>query len=593
MRLARLAVWLAAWALGAVLVCRGASAHPLSDYEKESLRIALDEVGAELDPAPGHKWIEGIDVVTLDVIERRDPAPGFLNWFHVTSRPRVVEREMLLGVGDRYDQELVEETERNLRVRQASVVLVMPTKGSLPDRVRLLVVTKDVWSLRINWEPVLVNGHLQSLYLQPSEENLFGRHKILNANVFLDRATYSLGLGFVDPRIGGSRLQAAVSANVVWNCRTNEVEGSNGTFLYGKPLYSTRTKWAWTTAASWNQGIVRPAGTIGQSICSGDHAVGLDFKATPVRDDVPYQYRRDNLASQFSAVRSFGVETKTDVSFGLEADRRVYQPPDLSTRPAVVQEAFRALLPVSDTRLSPFAQVHAYPNRFLRVLDFEALGLQEDYRLGYDLWLRAYPALRAVGSTRNLMGLYGGVGYTVPLADGLARAYAASKVELSRPETTDGQVLAGARVVTPRLPFGRVVLDGYVLDRFDNYLNPTLSLGGTGRLRGYQTLAFVGPNVVVSNVEVRTRPLEIFSVQVGAVAFYDVGDAFRDFQAMSLKHGAGAGLRFLLPQIERAVFRIDVGFPLNRHDPAAETSVIAQFRQAFSMPELSSPGLVP
>jgi len=29
-----------------------------------------------------------------------------------------------------------------------SLVISVPTKGSTPDRVRLLVVTKDVWSLR-------------------------------------------------------------------------------------------------------------------------------------------------------------------------------------------------------------------------------------------------------------------------------------------------------------------------------------------------------------------------------------------------------------------------------------------------------------
>jgi hypothetical protein len=593
MRLARLAVCLVAWALGAFLLSRGAVAHPLSDYEKESLRIALKRVGAELDPAPDHKWIEGIDVVALDVIEPRDPAPEALNWFHVTSRAHIVEREMLLKVGDQYDRDLVAETERNLRVRQVSVVLVVPTKGSAPDRLRLLVVTKDVWSLRVNFEPVFVNGHLQSLYLQPSEENLFGRHKTINANVFLERATYSLGIGYSDPRIGGSRIQTAWSANVVWNCRTGDVEGSNGTFFYGKPLYAKSTRWGWSAAARWNQGVVRPMGTTGQSICSGDQAVALDFKVTPGNDNVPYQYYRDTIEGQLTAVRSFGVAEKADVSFGLETDRRVYEPPDLSGHPEVVREAFLSLLPVSDMRISPFAQVHAYPNRYLRVLNFEVLGLQEDYALGYDLWLRGYPALQALGSTRNLMGVYGGAGYTAPFEDGLARVYASSTVELSAPETTDGQVLAGVRVVTPGLAFGRVVLDGYVLDRFANYLNPTYSLGGTTRLRGYRTQAFVGPNVVVTNVELRTRPVEILSVQVGAVAFYDVGNAFYDFSSMSLRHGAGAGLRFLLPQVERIGFRIDVGFPLNPRDPAAETSVVAQFGQAFPMPSLSSPALVP
>jgi len=587
----RLAAWLVAGALGAARVA--GAAPPLSGYEKESLRIALEDTGDEVDRYPRGKRIEAVDVVPLDVIEARDPAPLFLNWFHATSRPRIIEQDVLLRLGDRYDQALVDETERNLRtLRQLSVVLIVPTKGSAPDRVRLLVVTKDVWSLRLNWDPVFVNGALQSLYLQPSEENFLGLHKTLNGNILLGRATYSLGLGFIDPRIAGTRLQAAATANVIVNCRSGDVEGSTGSFQYGKPLYSTRTKWSWVTAAAWSEGIVRPAGTLGRSICSDDRAVPLDFAATRQVDDAPYQYHQDVIAGEAAVVRSFGIAIKNDVSFGMETDRRVYDPPDLSKHPQVVRDEFRELIPVSDTRISPFVQLHTYENRFFRVLDVETMGLQEDYQLGHDLWLRAYPAARALGSTRNLMGLYGGFAYTIPILDGLGRAYVTTTVQLSNRSQTDGEVQTGARLVTPKLPFGRIVLDGFVLDRFDNYLNPTESLGGTTRLRGYRTEAFVGPNVVVGNAEIRSRSVEILHVYVGAVAFYDVGDAFHSFATMQLRQGAGGGLRFAFPQIQRAVFRIDLGFPLTPNDPDAETTVVAQFEQAFDVPQLTSPGLV-
>ncbi|HEX4337457.1 MAG TPA: hypothetical protein VH062_16195 [Polyangiaceae bacterium] len=588
----RLAAWLVAGALGVARVA--SAAEPLSDYEKESLRIGLEDTESQIDPSPANKVVEAIDVVNLDVIEPRDPAPAFLNWFHATSRPKIIEQDVLVRVGDRFDSGLVAETERNLRaLRQLSVVLIVPTVGSAPDRVRLLVVAKDVWSLRVNWDPVFVNGALQSLYLQPSEENLLGHHKTLNGNILLGRATYSLGLGFIDPRIGGTRLQAAATANVIVNCRTGNVEGSDGSFSYGKPLYSTRTKWSWVAAAAWAEGIVRPAGTLGRSICSDDRAVPLDFASTRAQDAIPYQYREDVIAGQVGATRSFGSVFKSDVSFGLETDRRAYDPPELlAMRPRIVRDEFSALMPVSDTRISPFVQLHSYHNHFMRVLDLETMGLQEDYQLGHDIWLRAYPALRAVGSTRNLMGLYGGLGYTVPIVDGMARAYATTSLQLSSTSETDGAFQAGARFVTPRLPFGRVVLDGTILDRFDNYLNPNQALGGTTRLRGYRTQAFVGPNVVVANAEIRSRPIEILHVYVGAVAFYDVGDAFHSFQTMKLRQGAGGGLRFAFPQIQRSVFRLDLGVPLEPSDPDAETTVVAQFEQAFDVPQLASPGLV-
>jgi hypothetical protein len=581
-----LAVCVVLGALGATSLAR---AHPFSGYEEESVRLALEEVHRELDPAPEHKWVEAVDVVTLDVVERRDPAPRFLNWFHATSRASVIRREMLIGVGDRYDTALVEETERNLRVRQLSVVLVVPTKGSAQDRVRLLAVTKDVWSLRVNWEPVFVNGRLYSLFLQPSEENFLGRHKTVNTNLVLTPATYTVGLGFVDPRIGGTRLQTRATANLIVNCRTGGVEGSTGSFEYGKPLYSAHTRWAWVASTAWSQNVVRPGGTVGRSICSDDRPVSVELPGAPAHVPIPYQYRQDVLVGQFSALRSFGVAGKNDLSFGVEASRRIFAAPDLSSQPRAVRDAFDTLLPVSDQRLSPFVQLHAYPNRYLRVLDFETLGLQEDHALGHDVWLKAYPAARALGSTRDLAGLYTGVGYTVPVLDGLIRAYASSTIELSRVAQSDAQVVVGTRAVTPRLPFGRIIVDAVLLDRYANYLNPSQSLGGTTRLRGYRASAFVGPDVVVANLEVRSRPVEVLSVQIGAVAFYDVGDAFHDFGAMRLRHGVGGGLRFLIPELDRTVFRIDAGFPLDPRDPAAEMTVIAAFRQAFVMPDLSHP----
>src|SRR5688572_26769059 len=71
-----------------------------SPYERTTIRGALKTLKAEIDPAPEGKTIEKIDVIPLDVIEKRDPAPGFLNWFHVTSKSYVIEREILLQTGE-------------------------------------------------------------------------------------------------------------------------------------------------------------------------------------------------------------------------------------------------------------------------------------------------------------------------------------------------------------------------------------------------------------------------------------------------------------------------------------------------------------
>src|SRR5262249_10146463 len=142
-----------------------------------------------------------IDVVSIDVFEDRDPLPAFLtpigNWFHSTTRSRVIDREVLLRPGERYDQALVDETLRNLRgFDQLSLVLAIPLKGGAPDRVRLLVITKDVWSLRLNSDYIFADGRLQYLLLQPSEENLLGTHQQILGNFVLDAAAIAVGASY-------------------------------------------------------------------------------------------------------------------------------------------------------------------------------------------------------------------------------------------------------------------------------------------------------------------------------------------------------------------------------------------------------------
>ena len=103
--------------------------------------------------------------------------------------------ELLLEPGSPYRTLLAQETARNLRgLIQLSIVLVVPTQGRRPGTVRVLVITKDVWSLRVNWALQVINSSITSLVLNPSEENLFGSHAIVGALFVLDPATYSLGV---------------------------------------------------------------------------------------------------------------------------------------------------------------------------------------------------------------------------------------------------------------------------------------------------------------------------------------------------------------------------------------------------------------
>jgi hypothetical protein len=594
-----------------------ASSKPeYSDYEQDMIEEAMRSLEGEPDPSPEGKVIESVEVVPIDVFDERDPVPDFFNKFHVTSRKYVLKRELLFDVGEPYRQGRIDESARNLRdLRQLSLVLIVPMRGSSPDRVRVLLITKDVWSLRLNSDFELSGGLIYSSYfgvvltpsslrgteltyllLNPSEENLFGTHASVGGLFILEPDTYSTGLLFRHPRVAGSRIETRVSGNIVFNRETGDPEGSFGHFYYGQPLYSIETEWAWASAVAWNTGVTRRFIGLTPRFYDGrPRAVRLVQPVCPPSDDrcIPWVYDSDRQLASYDVTRSWGRANKQDFSFGLEADRRAYRTPDFSDRdPAAVAAFQRNQVPVSDTRLSPFIQLRSYESRWVQLLDFNTLGLQEDLRLGHEMILRAYPASERLGSTRNMIGTFAALSYTVPLGTGLGRVIGTSVIEYELDGRHDAFAELDLRLVTPRFAFGRFVYDGVVFNRYQNYLNRDVFVGGDGRLRGYPLEAFFGKDLVASNVEFRSRSIEILSAHVGAAVFYDSADAFDGFDNLELKHSVGFGARVMFPQAARYVVRADWGFPLNPGYNTFPGAIIVTFQQAFGMPQLTPPSIV-
>jgi hypothetical protein len=557
-----------------------------STYETATLSAILAERELELDRAPEGKSIESVEIVRLEVFDETDPVPDFFNIFHVTTREVVIRRELLFEVGDRFDAVTVNETARNLRDRrQLSLVLIAAAKGSAPDRTRVIVVVKDVWSLRLNSNVAFGTGGLSYLLLNPSEENAFGTHASVGALFILYPKSYSIGLLASQRHILGTKLQGSASGSLIYNRDSGKIEGSTGYFTYGQPLYARKVEWAFGSALYWRDEISR--------LYEGAEVKTFDAKSTPEDDALPIEYASDRQLGGYEVTRSFGLAQKFDFSLGFEADRRRYRydPPPGTPREAV-REFERAWLPVSDTRLSPFVQFRTYSTRFFSTIELETLGLQEDFRLGLETILRFYPASSGLGSTRDLIGTLAGVSYTTTLGDGLLRALASNTVDYNvGGKRHDALAVARLRVASPRFGLGRVVFDGVFWDRYENYLRRKTYLGGDRRLRGYPENAFYGSTAVAANLELRTTSVDILSAQVGLAAFYDTGDAADSVEALSLKQSAGAGLRILFPQANRSVFRFDWAFPLSSGYDTLPGGFFVTFEQAFTMPSLEAPSV--
>jgi hypothetical protein len=581
--------------LGVVLPsgrARGESSE-LSAYEATTVKEAAARVGArgEVVTTPDGKLVERVDIVVLDVFDEHDPVPDVVNVVHAKTRDFVIEQELLFAVGEPYSSHRADESARNLRkIRQLSLVLVVPLEGSAPDRVRVLVITRDVWSLRLNWDfqGGVEGGRvtINRLVIQPTEENFLGTHTIVGANFTLDPGSYSFGAIVGRRRLFGSDIELDLRGGIIYGRASDAPEGSYGSFTYGAPIRTTSDEWGWGTGIAFQDGVARryDAGQVER----------YDAEVTPENDALPIEYDSERFVGGVEVVRSFGQSEKFDVSLGAEADRTLarYHHRE-GADPRAEQELIDVWLPVNDTRISPFIQLRTHGERYHHTIELETLALQEDYRLGPEVLLRAYPASSKAGSTRDLIGLTSGLSYTASLGDGLLRGVVENTVEYEF--NGDHNAVFGAQLhaATPRLGLGRFVADGIVFDRYENYLNRYYGLGGDTRLRGYPSSGFQGSlrgtTVVAVNPEFRTPSVDILSMHVGVAGFYDLGAAANGFEALSFLQSVGLGLRILFPYFDRTVFRIDWGFPLTPGYSTFPGAVFVAFGQAFSMPVLSTP----
>ncbi len=552
----------------------------LSPYEQRTLVDVLKARKEALDPAPEGKEIEAIEVVSLNVIQPQDPAPLWLNSLHRTSRSYVIKREILQVEGDRYRKVLLDESARNLRaLPQLSVVSYVALRSKKPGKVRVLFLTKDVWSLRGGVEVSYSQGGLEKIVLVPSEVNVGGLHHTLGTRYEGLPASYMLGARYAIPRVGGTRYYASAEWNLIFNRSSGDLEGHYGFISAGRPLFTSYTPWSYGLVSTFRQDITRRY---------VNAAVGtFDALATPQDDRIPFAYKSRNHSAYLFLTRSFGWGIKHDLGLSFEASYRSFSLPALEGYdPAGVAEFLRTKVPQTDHQVGPSLSYRTYTSDFITVLDYDTFGLQEDLRVGHELSARVYPVGRMLGSSRDFLGTQVGASQTWPLADGFARLGVSSTNEVTDTQITDGLVEVRATIATPRLGFGRLIFSTNSVQRYRNYRTATFFLGGDTNLRGYPSSYFVGKDLFVYNFEFRSRPVEILTAQVGFALFHDAGDAYDGPEDFRVRRSVGLGFRALFPQLSRMVLRADLAVPLSLEGLPPDVPPISffiAFQQAFRL----------
>jgi hypothetical protein len=582
-------------ATGVAAPVRAASLDDLGTLERQSAEQALADRGLHMDPAPAGKRVGMVHVVNHEVFSDRDSYLQLLNIFHRTTRENVIRREVLLRPGDAYDEALVQETTRNLRDADfSSLVVILPVKSAQPGVVDLLVVTRDVWSLRLNtdfeWQEKTLIYFTASL----SENNVLGWRKKAAVVYELTQGNWTLGPTYSDPNVAGTRITLAASYKAYFDRATNEKEGDSVGMTVSYPLFSLASRWGAGLSAWYIDKIFRFYDRYGLSpvFLTRPVTVMLEGQQMPVITEnfasLPYMYRDRRKGFEPSVVRSFGRRVIQRVSGGysLSYTRPDFAPDFPAVEPRVAQLFAQAVFPPNERISAVFASWALFTPRYRVYRDYGTYDLREDFQLGPNAYATVTQSATVLGSDYNYTRVGGNFGWNFDLGGGFQRFITGWYGRFLGGSFVDETRSFGVSLASPIIRKAvRLVGDADVSALFNSTRrNAFFTAGGESGLRGYGLNEFRGQARFIAHLEARSRPLSLGALRFGGLAFYDAGHAAPSVSDLRPHQDVGVGLRLLIPQLNFYVLRVDWAFPLQKGEttkPGWPGRVSAGFRQVF------------
>ena len=531
-------------ACGAVLVMFGCPVNADPSLKK------LEASGALI----GSVEIENGSIFDLENPEENSLLYRVANRAHATTRPQVIEQQLLFGVGDQFTAQRLEESERILRrnryIQEAKIVTTPNANGT----VDVKVLTTDTWTL-IPKLSLSHSGGTTRTGIGVKEMNLLGSGIGLEALYTSDVDRDSKVLKVVDKNIGDSwySIKTIIEKNS---------DGYTRLLDLGKPFYSMDSA----------------------------NAHGISFFDNERIESI---YDRGKIAAQYGQ-RTKKQELLLGWSTGLHNGwTRRYTAglgyDDNQFTKVANDDLPSTLVPENRTLVYPFFGIELLQDKYDVTTNFNQVSRVEDRFLGTALKARLGIAGEGLGSDRDaflvdvsaLTSFSKSKKSTVFLSSNFS-----TRFESGRAANTMLSMDAKyyRRQSEKRLLYTR--LSGTYGDNLD--LDQPMYLGGDNGLRGYPLRFQSGDKRALFTLEQRFftdwYPFRLF--HVGAAVFFDAGRTWGEGPlgtgSDGLLRDIGAGLR--LGNARSGIGRmihIDVAYPLDGDDSISNVQFIIETKLSF------------
>lgn len=490
--------------------------------------------------------ITAIEVRTENVFTPKEAASAFVpyglaNAIHVTTRKGLVEKYLLFRVGDPLSQELLAETERNLRATGLFRFVSVRSQGTV-----VIVETGDAWTLLLRGS-LSNKGGVTTYSAGVEERNLLGTGRQLQFLYDSGTERISRSFTFADPAF----LRPYTLFRVVFS------DLSDGTVYEGllqRPFYALDTRWA--AGVFYRQVKFEP-----QLYAGGEEVAVWQKHQTVFRAEGG---RRKDLIGD-TAHRVIASVEWSDTTLGAGP---LGPPPPPADPPRTF--LFIGIGLEKDER------------RWIERTDVEKIGRVEDFKLAPvgRVELGASPEVFGATGAARLIAR-GSMGTLLPSGFSVATLGGETRYE-NGPQNALVNLDVRAYFQTTRWTFvGRIgAVSGWRLDP-----ETQIYLDGETGVRAYRLHAVSGTGRVVANLEARTVFLYdvLRLVSIGAAVFADAGISWGAPDGFWRLADAGAGFRFGLTRASTtALLRLDIARSF-RPDPLGRTGWLVSFAssQAF------------